>query len=101
MWRGRRAMPAAGQPSLLPAQRQCNKGPAGKDGRQHLLSLLPHALDGGRWTVDGGRPGGWGFDLSWSTIDGGRSTFSTGGQYTLGGTKGRGDILPYTSLVGG
>jgi hypothetical protein len=29
---------------------------------------------------------GGGYDLSWSTIDGGGSTFSTGGAYGLGGT---------------
>jgi hypothetical protein len=32
-----------------------------------------------------------GFDLSWSTIDGGGGTFSTGGDYSLGGTVGQPD----------
>lgn len=32
-----------------------------------------------------------GYDLSWSTVDGGGYTFSTGGGYTLGGTIGQPD----------
>jgi hypothetical protein len=31
------------------------------------------------------------FDLSWWTVDGGGGTFSTGGDYTLGGTIGQPD----------
>jgi len=31
------------------------------------------------------------YDLSWSTVDGGGHTFSTGGAYTLGGTAGQPD----------
>jgi hypothetical protein len=31
------------------------------------------------------------YDLSWSTIDGGGHTFSTGGDYSLGGTIGQPD----------
>ena len=34
---------------------------------------------------------GGGYDLSWSTIDGGGATFSTGGGYSLGGTVGQPD----------
>jgi hypothetical protein len=34
---------------------------------------------------------GGGFDLSWSTIDGGGATFSTGGSFSLGGTVGQFD----------
>src|SRR5690242_16965649 len=34
---------------------------------------------------------GGGFDLSWSTIDGGGGTFSTGGAYSVGGTIGQPD----------
>jgi len=34
---------------------------------------------------------GNGYDLSWSTIDGGGYTFSTGGGYSLGGTIGQPD----------
>ena len=34
---------------------------------------------------------GGGYDLSWSTVDGGGATFSTGGGYTLGGTIGQPD----------
>jgi hypothetical protein len=31
------------------------------------------------------------YDLSWWTVDGGGSTFSTGGSYSLGGTIGQPD----------
>jgi hypothetical protein len=34
---------------------------------------------------------GDGYDLSWNTVDGGGHTFSTGGDYTLGGTVGQPD----------
>jgi len=34
---------------------------------------------------------GGGYDLSWSTVDGGGGTFSTGGPYSLGGTSGQPD----------
>jgi hypothetical protein len=34
---------------------------------------------------------GGGYDLSWSTVDGGGETFSSGGVYTLGGTAGQPD----------
>ena len=32
-----------------------------------------------------------GFDLSWSTVDGGGTHFSTGGDYSMGGTIGQPD----------
>ncbi len=35
---------------------------------------------------------GGGYDLSWSTVDGGGGTFSTGGDYSLGGTIGQPDV---------
>ena len=31
------------------------------------------------------------YDLSWSTVDGGGATFTTGGGYSLGGTLGQPD----------
>ncbi len=34
---------------------------------------------------------GGGYDLTWSTLDGGGATFSTGGSYSLGGTIGQPD----------
>jgi hypothetical protein len=34
---------------------------------------------------------GGGYDLSWSTVDGGGGTFSSGGSYSLGGTVGQPD----------
>ncbi len=34
---------------------------------------------------------GGGYDLTWSTVDGGGYTFSTGGGYALGGTVGQAD----------
>jgi hypothetical protein len=46
-----------------------------------------------------------GYDLTWSTIDGGGYTFSTGGDYTLGGTVGQPDAGAVTggvyTLLGG
>jgi hypothetical protein len=41
---------------------------------------------------------GGGYDLSWSTIDGGGGTWSTGGSYALGGTIGQPDA---GTLAGG
>jgi len=48
---------------------------------------------------------GGGYDLTWSTIDSGGATFSSGGAYTMGGTIGQHDAgrlsgPPYT-LAGG
>jgi len=40
---------------------------------------------------------GGGYDLSWSTVDGGGGTFSTGGGYSVGGTAGQ----PDAGLVSG
>jgi hypothetical protein len=34
---------------------------------------------------------GGGYDLTWSTVDGGGETFSVGGDYSLGGTVGQPD----------
>ena len=34
---------------------------------------------------------GGGYDLTWSTVDGGGGTFSAGGGYSLGGTAGQPD----------
>ncbi len=34
---------------------------------------------------------GGGYDLTWSTVDGGGWTFSRGGDYSLGGTVGQAD----------
>ncbi len=34
---------------------------------------------------------GGGYDLTWSTVDGGGYTFSSGGDYSLGGTIGQPD----------
>jgi hypothetical protein len=34
---------------------------------------------------------GGGYDLSWSTVDGGGWTFSSGGAYSVGGTAGQPD----------
>jgi hypothetical protein len=41
---------------------------------------------------------GDGYDLSWSTVDGGGYTFSSGGDYDLGGTVGQHDA---SSMSGG
>ena len=48
-----------------------------------LILLLPV-------TVTLAQSGG-GYDLSWSSVDGGGYTFSSGGAYTLGGTVGQPD----------
>jgi hypothetical protein len=40
---------------------------------------------------------GGGYDLTWSTIDGGGATFSTGESYSLGGTIGQ----PEAGLMSG
>ena len=48
---------------------------------------------------------GNGYDLSWWTVDGGGATFSTGGEYSLGGTAGQPDAALWAggeyTLVGG
>jgi hypothetical protein len=44
------------------------------------------ALGGVVWAQTGG-----GFDLTWSTVDGGGFTFSSGSGYELGGTIGQPD----------
>lgn len=61
---------------------------------------LPGALHRRRWTVAcllllAAFPvlaeSGEGYDLPWSTVDGGGYTFSIGGDYSLGGTAGQPD----------
>ncbi len=48
---------------------------------------------------------GGGYDLTWNTVDGGGATFSTGGEYSLGGTIGQSDAGVLTgggyTLAGG
>ena len=48
---------------------------------------------------------GGGYDLSWSTVDGGGATFSVGGSYVQGGTVGQPDACMLTgssyALLGG
>ena len=48
---------------------------------------------------------GGGYDLTWSSVDGGGAMWSTGGTYTLGGTAGQPDAGLLTSgdyaLAGG
>jgi hypothetical protein len=51
-----------------------------------LLLALPVLLPALALAQTGG-----GYDLTWSTIDGGGYTFSTGGSYSLGGTVGQPD----------
>ena len=68
-----------------------------------LLCGVPIAVRYGIVLAQAGGP----YDLSWSTVDGGGGTFSTGGPYTLGGTIGQPDatVVPMTGgeyeLVGG
>jgi hypothetical protein len=48
---------------------------------------------------------GGGYDLTWSSVDGGGAMWSTDGSYSLGGTAGQPDAGPLTgggyTLVGG
>ena len=48
---------------------------------------------------------GGGYDLTWNSIDGGGGMFSTGGNYSLGGTIGQADAGTMSggnySLIGG
>jgi hypothetical protein len=55
-----------------------------------LAGLLFLAVAGIRYTIARAQTGGP-YDLSWSTVDGGGHTFSTGGDYSLGGTIGQPD----------
>lgn len=54
-----------------------------------VLALLPFVLASANQ----------GFDLSWSTVDGGGGTFSTGGAFSLGGTVGQPDAGVMTGGV--
>jgi hypothetical protein len=55
-----------------------------------LGGLFFLAVVGVRYGVVRAQTGGP-YDLSWSTVDGGGHTFSTGGDYSLGGTIGQPD----------
>jgi hypothetical protein len=54
-----------------------------------LLVLASLALAQGQTHVSA--PAGPGYDLSWWTVDGGGTTFNSGGGYTLGATAGQPD----------
>jgi hypothetical protein len=54
--------------------------------RAASLCILAILLLGGGMAL---AQSGDGYDLSWSTIDGGGATYSTGGGYMLGGTIGQ------------
>ncbi|MBL8764809.1 MAG: hypothetical protein JNM07_11120 [Phycisphaerae bacterium] len=41
------------------------------------------------------------YDLTWSTIDGGGETFSTGGPISIGGTFGQADASDALAMTGG
>ncbi len=62
-----------------------------------LLTLIP--------TASSMAQTGGGYDLTWSTIDGGGYMFSTGGSFSLGGTAGQPDAGALSggsySLAGG
>ena len=58
--------------------------------RAHIIGLVALlVLAALSWPVVAQTGGG--YDLTWSTIDGGGATFSTGGGYSLGGTIGQPD----------
>lgn len=56
-----------------------------------VLVVLLGALAGGAAAQTGG-----GYNLMWHTVDGGGWTFSTGGEYSLGGTAGQADAEAMT-----
>mgnify|MGYP006290393891 CR=1 FL=1 len=58
--------------------------------RYRLVRILSLAILLSVPTVAGAQTGGT-YDLTWSSIDGGGHTFSTGGDYVLGGTAGQPD----------
>jgi hypothetical protein len=69
--------------------------------RRHALSLLAVMLALlliGTASIASAQTGG-GYDLTWSTLDGGGAMFSTGGGYALGGTIGQPDV--HWILAGG
>ena len=55
-----------------------------------LTVILLVSVVGVRYRLTLAQTGGP-YDLSWSTVDGGGHTFSTGGDYSLGGTIGQPD----------
>jgi uncharacterized membrane protein len=58
---------------------------------KHLIFLILLALTLVVGVSSSQAQSGGGYDLTWSTIDGGGATFSTGGSYSLGGTIGQPD----------
>jgi len=56
-----------------------------------LALCLVAALAGGAAAQQGYQVARSGYDLSWWTVDGGGETFSSGGNYSLGGTIGQPD----------
>jgi hypothetical protein len=65
--------------------------------RTSLLVIAPVLCAASSALAQAGGP----YDLSWSTIDGGGATFSTGGPYSLGGTIGQPDAGPAAPMTGG
>ena len=58
---------------------------------KRLIFLIPIILILLVDAVSSQAQSGDGYDLIWSTIDGGGATFSTGGSYSLGGMIGQAD----------
>ncbi len=65
--------------------------------KQMLIAILFLAATG---ASSRGQSGG-GYDLTWSTIDGGGATFSIGGGYELGATSGQPDAQTPPLMSGG
>ncbi len=59
--------------------------------RLMLLAFISIALALLSASAPASAQSGGGYDLSWSTVDGGGAMFSTGGGYSLGGTIGQHD----------
>lgn len=74
-----------------------------KNAKRILILVLVIAL--GAFTANATAQAGGIYELTWSTIDGGGATFSTGGVYELGGTIGQPDAGNHTggnyALAGG
>ena len=56
-----------------------------------VIFVVGLLVTGAIWASKAHAQTGGGYDLTWSTIDGGGYMFSTGGGYSLGGTMGQPD----------
>jgi hypothetical protein len=59
--------------------------------RVMVIFVVGLLVTGAGWASTAYAQSGGGYDLTWSTIDGGGYMFSTGGNYSLGETSGQPD----------